>query len=234
MRDLRPTSVRPTTRWPATRRGRLRASPVSAVVIAVLAALLGRACEGPGPVKFGDAIIPVILEAHDPLPESARDAPEVVVMPGQPATIPDAPVVKLAIDRLVPWAQVRAILAPMKVKGQEAILLVAQRRQLRAFHLDDELDGGFIHLITHTDGKICVQFPGVKKAKCSMPKAGEYIDPSFTRELVREAVNGYKRTNIKVALLDDLHWGDVVSAVGGARSCCGNRNIRVALGKDSY
>lgn len=209
------------------------AGPCAALAL-VAAALLGSACDGPGPLKVGDAILPVLVVGNDPLPESAKEAPEVVVMPGKPTTIPDAPVVKLAIDRLVPWAQVRAILAPMKIKGQEAILLVARKRQMRAFHLDDEPDGSYILLITELDGKICVKHPGVREAKCSQTQNASYIDPSFTRELVREAVNGYQRTNVKVALLDDLHWGDVVAAVGGARSCCGDRKIRVMLGKDSY
>jgi hypothetical protein len=54
-----------------------------------------------------------------------------------------------------------------------------------------------------------------------------YIEAAYTRELVREAVRGYGLFNAVVELPQDLKWIDVVSAVGGARSCCFEQKVKV-------
>ena len=190
---------------------------------------LASACGSPGPLEIDGATLAILAAGHDEMPAEAKGAPRVAVLPDQPVTIPDAPVIQVAIDRLVFWQQVQAVLAPMEAKGQKPVFLIANRRRLAAFHLNDELRGPIVELYAEVDGKICVKHPEIPEAKCNQGMDKKFIDPSFTRELAREGVNGYKRTNIEVDLPAALTWGDVVSAIGGARSCCGNRNIRVRV-----
>ncbi|MEM9490714.1 MAG: hypothetical protein AAGC55_16320 [Myxococcota bacterium] len=192
-------------------------------------ALLSAACEGPGLTKIDDATLPVLLLGSDPLPENEADIPLVSVMTEQTVTIPDAPKVKLAIDRKVPWAQVKAIISEMESRGQEPVLLVAKRRKVQAFHLSDQLDGPIVEVYATTEGKICVHHPDAREAKCSQGQDRKYIDAVYVRTLVREAVDGYKRTNFEVSLPNSLTWGDAVAAIGGTRSCCGERLIRVQV-----
>ena len=209
-------------------RARSISYPVGLVAVGCVLSL-GAACQGPGLLKVEDATLPVLAIGHDEIPAEAASAPQLVVMPGQPVTIPNVPMVKLAVDRAVPWAQVRAILDIMNARAQKPVFLIARRRKLKAFHLDDELAGPSIEVYAETDGKICVKHPEVREAKCSQTQDKSYIDPSFARELVREGVDGYQRTNVTVDLPDALAWGDVVSSIGGARSCCGDRDIRVMV-----
>ncbi|MCG8416576.1 MAG: hypothetical protein MJE77_01380 [Proteobacteria bacterium] len=210
--------------------GRARSVALYALLGCVL--MVHAACEGPGPVRVGNATLAVLLLGSDPMPADAENAPTVQVLRGQPTTIPNDPVVKLAIDRLVPWAKVQAVLKTIEDKKQKPVLLVAQRFKVRAFHLNDELLGPAIEVYAQMEGKICVKHPDVREAKCNQGLDETYIDPAFTRGLVREAVNGYQRTNVRVDLPDMLTWGDVVASVGGARSCCGKRAIRVKLMDD--
>lgn len=187
------------------------------------------ACTGPGPLKVGEAMLAPILLGTDPVPEHAAKAPTVEVLPGTPTTLPNVPVVKLAVDRLVTWGKIKALRNSAHGKNQKLVFLVATRRRVRSFHFDDELTGPVIQVYARMAGKLCVKHPDVRKAKCNQGIDEKYIDPAFTRGLVREAINGYERTNAEVYLLDALPWGDVVAAIGGARSCCGDRDIRVRV-----
>ncbi len=193
---------------------------------------LSVACDGRGPLQVGEATLAVIVLGFDELPKDADKLPQVVVMPGQPVTVPDAPVVKLAVDRLVSWGQVKAIVDLMEARDQKPIFLIAKRSKIKAFHLNDELEGEVVQVYAETEGKICVSHPEVREAKCQQTLDKKYLDPSFTRELVREAINGYERSDVIIDLPDALIWGDVVSAVGGARSCCGDQTVRVHISED--
>lgn len=204
------------------------------LAMAWMAAILAlAACEGPGPRKLGNATLAALARGSEPVPEEAKDAPVVEVMPDTTPTIPGAKVVKLAIDRRVPWGMVHAIVTKMQSQGQTPVLLVAERDHVMAFHLDDELDGEIIEILTYTNGKLCVKHPEVAEAKCAQSANKRYIDGAYTRELVREAVKGYERQNAVVELPQALTWADVVSAVGGARSCCENA-IRVKVKDAEY
>lgn len=200
---------------------------------ALCLALLVPACEGPGPKKIGDVTLAVLMMGGQPVPPEAAEAPVVKVMPGQTPVIPAAKVVKLAIDRKVTWGLVKAIAAAMEAKGQTPVFLVAKQLRVQAFHFSDPLKGPHIEVLTYTDGKLCVKHPDVAEAKCSQTLTKNYIDAAFTRELVREAVRGYQRADVIAELPDALTWADVVSAVGGARSCC-DQPVRVRiLGSES-
>ena len=196
----------------------------------VLLALALVACKGPGPKQVGEATLALALGVEE-IPAAAEDAPVVEIMPGKPATIPAAPVVKLAIDRDVPWAQVKASLDIMDQRKQTPVLLVAERRKVRAFARFDvvareqmeELRAHAIEITAYTDGKACVRHPDVAEAKCVQTPSRKYIDGAFTRELVREAVKGYGLSKTAVDLPPDLQWDDVVRVVDSARTCCGKQ-----------
>lgn len=208
----------------------------------VLLALGLAACQGPGPKQVGEATLALALGVEE-IPAAAQDAPVVEIMPGQPVTIPAAPVVKLAIDRDVTWAQVRASLDIMDEREQTPVLLVAERRKVRAFARFDviarseieELRAHAIEITAYTDGKVCVRHPEVTEAKCVQTPSRQYIDGAFTRELVREATKGYGLSKTAVDLPPDLQWDDVVRVVDGARTCCGEREVTaVVLPADAF
>lgn len=191
------------------------------------------ACSKPEPNKVGDVTLAFLMKGSKPIPEDAGDAPLVEILPEQTPTIPSDEVVQLAIDRKVSWGMVRAILSKMESQGQRPILLVAERDKTRSFHLEDRRDGPVIEVLTYPDGELCVKHPDVTDAKCVQTFTKDYIDAAYTRELVREAVKLSGRTNALVKLPQSLNWGDVVSAVGGARSCC-KSPIRVQIKNVTY
>ncbi len=205
----------------------LQVSVFTCVFVAFVA--FSGACEGKGPVKQGEAVLALLAVGSEPVPAEAADAPIVEVLPDKTPTIPDAPIVKLAIDREVHWGLVKAILETMEQKGQKPVFLVAERRRIKTFYLNDKLDGPIIRIYADTKGKICIKHPAAHEAKCQKTPSEEYIDGSFTRELVREAAKGYDRWDFRVdPLPQNMTWRDVVTVLGASRSCC-KREVRVRL-----
>lgn len=190
---------------------------------------IAAACQGAGPKKIGDATLAPVAAGFEEVPKEAEGAPLVVVLPNTTPTIPDAPVVKLAVDRKVPWGMVKAIVDRMESEGRTPILLVAKRNEVKMLRLKDPLYGKPIGVYAFLDGKLCVKHPGVLEKKCTQTYYKDYIDGAHTRELVREAVLGYKRQDVLVVLPLALTWGDAVTALAATRSCCGDREVRVAL-----
>jgi hypothetical protein len=188
------------------------------------------ACKGPGPKQVGEARLAQASGVEE-LPAGAENAPVVEILPDRPATVPDVPVVKLAIDRDATWGQVKATLHVIDQRKQKAVLLVAERRTVRALARFDqvgdldvpELLAHAIELTAYTDGKVCVRHPTVAEAKCVQAPSRTYIDGAFTRELVREAANGYGLSKAVADLPDGLQWDDVVRVIDGVRTCCGEK-----------
>ncbi|GAB4514000.1 MAG: hypothetical protein Tsb0020_32400 [Haliangiales bacterium] len=203
--------------------------------LAILGAMLAlTACKGPGPKKIGEATL-AHAKGFEPIPEAAKDAPVVEIIPDQPATIPEAPIVKLAIDRDATWGQVKASLDIIDSRDQTAVFLVAKRRKVHAFRLSDEFEPGGLEVTAYDGGKVCVRKPDIPEAKCAQTGSGSYIDGSFTRQLVREAVKGYQISDIDVDLPASLDWDDVVRVIDGARTCCGDDvEVRVAIRPPEY
>ncbi|ACY12823.1 hypothetical protein [Haliangium ochraceum] len=201
-----------------------------------VAALLGAAplmtgCKGPGPKQIGEATL-AQASGVEAVPAEAEDAPVVELMPEREATIPEGSVVKLAIDRNTPWGQVIASLDVMAERQQTPVLLVAERRRVRALPaietlaVDDEDEvksflAAALEVIAYTDGKVCVRHPEVLEAKCVQTPSKKYIDGAFTRQLVREATKGYGLRAAAIDLPAGLHWADAVRVIDGVRTCCG-------------
>lgn len=200
-----------------------------ACLFAGMAVCLVGSCKGPGPKKIGDATLAPLAAGGEALPADAKDAPVVVLLPDTKPDIPSEETVKLAIDRKVPWLTVKKVIDQMHDHGQTPILLVAQRQKVVQLHLTEELYGPPIYVYAQREGKLCVTHPLATEKKCTQTYSKKYIDGAHTRELVREAVLGYERANIHLELWPGLIWGDVVTAVGASRSCCGDRQVRVKV-----
>jgi hypothetical protein len=215
------------------------------VFLGVLLAVGLVACKGPGPKQVGEARL-AMASGVEKLPAEVENAPVVEILPDRPATVPDAPVVKLAIDRDATWGQVKATLQAIDQRKQKAVLLVAERRTVRALPRFDEVDGldvpelvkAALELTAYTDGKVCVRHPTLAEAKCVQTPSRTYIDGAFTRQLVREAVDGYKLSKTVADLPDALQWDDAVRVIDGVRTCCGSKREAqvsvVALPADAF
>ncbi len=146
-----------------------------------------------------------------------------------PTDLGTEPHVRLAIARDVRWSKVRDLRKELLAQGRSPYLIVANGRKTGAFNLFDELQGEPIHVFVSVGGKLCVAPPGSPEAKCVQRGDRSHVDRAFTRELVREAVKGYRLHDVLVDVPADLEWADVVRAVDGARTCCFETVVRVRL-----
>jgi len=143
--------------------------------------------------------------------------------------IPDAPVFRLAIARDVSWERVQKTLEAAKAKGARPIILVGRRSDVRGFVLSDEIGEHSIHLTSTPDGKFCVGPPTTFEAKCVQGADKKHVQRAFVRETIRDAVKAYGITEVDVMVTPDLEWADVVKTIDGARTCCGDTDVRVKL-----
>lgn len=143
--------------------------------------------------------------------------------------IPDAPVVRLAIARDVSWQRVQTTLQAVRDRGARPVILVGKRSDVRAFVLSEEIGEGSIHLTATPDGKFCVGPPDVPEAKCVQGADKKHVQRAFVRETIREAVKAYGITEVDVMVTPDLEWADVVKTIDGARTCCGDTEVKVKL-----
>jgi hypothetical protein len=181
---------------------------------------------GPGEAKVGDA---TLARADGVI--VAADGPTVAIVAGKQAELPNAKVVRLAIDRDVPYRQVSTLLDSLRARGSHAVLLVGTRGgKIRAIEADPPGSGRgpVIRVVATPDGKACVALPEVIEAKCVKGTTG-HIDRAFTRQLVREAMKASDLREAAVEASYDLGWGDVVRTVDGARTCCKSKKMSVSL-----
>jgi hypothetical protein len=143
--------------------------------------------------------------------------------------IPPGPVVRLAIDRAVPWVRVEELSKRVEAAGARPVLLVGQRRHVRAFVLRDALPPGEqVQVRVDDDGQHCVSKTGVLEMRCTKG-AGRHVHRTFVREDVREAVKEYGLLGVEVRVSPSVEWADVVRAVDGARTCCFETKVAAAL-----
>jgi hypothetical protein len=217
-------------RRPATGRPPMRAAaPLAAARIALAAGLLLAAsgCRGKGHAEIDGVLIP---QATGVVP--AAEGVILAVDEGtiDAAEVPRAPVVRLAIGRLVTWDRVSALISRVEAAGGTPVLLVGQHHKLAGFALEDPWDDGGPAIVVHTyvDGKACVQPPGSIEAKCVQSGDRRQIDRAYVRELVREQVKLYG-PRVEIDLAAGLRWDDVVRTIDGARTCCFETRVAVRL-----
>jgi hypothetical protein len=162
----------------------------------------------------------------------APDGPTLHIPGDDLTTLPDAPIIRLAIARDVPWKTVLALMVRIEEAGKRPVLLVGKRLKVREFIISDELENSDSIALTATvDGKSCVSPPGVPEAKCVQPLDKDRIDRAHTRKLVREAMNVYHLTDVNVEVPPNLGWADVVRTIDSARTCCKGTEMRVKLNR---
>ncbi|HTM23060.1 MAG TPA: hypothetical protein VL172_21215 [Kofleriaceae bacterium] len=195
---------------------------------AVALALLVAACESrPEAAVDGVQLAQargVIDEPDGDLIKMTEDAPD----PPLPAA---GKTVKLAVARRVPWNKLDAWLKRADAAGVKVGLLAGNRWHVRGFVLSDPLSGESIALTGTSDGKICAAPPGEPEAKCYQTIDKDHIDEASTRRLVREAVTEYQLQDVDLQMPPEAQWQDVVRAIDGARTCCGDTSVRVKLNR---
>ncbi|MCP4448651.1 MAG: hypothetical protein GY811_25435 [Myxococcales bacterium] len=165
-------------------------------------------------------------ESTVPLPKGKTIAMNRGSVPTDLGTEPD---VKLAIARDVRWSSVRDLRKELLAKGRVPHLVVADGRKVGAFNLYDDLEGETIKVYVSFGGKLCVEFPNSREAKCVQRRDRTHVDRAITRELVREAVKAYGLHDVLIDVPADLEWADVVRAVDGSRTCCFETIVRARL-----
>lgn len=139
--------------------------------------------------------------------------------------------VRLIIAMDVPWQTVDTTLDAVVAAGKKPVILVGKRKYVKAIHLSDQLSGAPAMQLTATmEGKICLSPPDTAKAKCVRRYIEDkHIDRAFTRGLVREGVEAYGLYDVELLVPGAMDWADVVRAVDGARTCCGDTDVRVKV-----
>jgi len=194
----------------------------SLALIAAVFAVSG--CQGNYHAKVGE----ILLAQSDSTIDA--EAGETIEWTGDPIeTLPEAQVIRLAIDRDVSWYQVRSLIARIEAEKKKPVLLVGRRLKVRAFDLGRAPAGEAIEIMAVSDGKACVSLPGELKAKCVQTVDKNHISRAFVRELVREAVKVSGLTKVAVDISPSVTWADVVRTIDGARTCCKAVEMQIHL-----
>lgn len=206
----------------------LRATPLW---LCAVAGLLAAACSGTGLAEIDGALLAQADAVLEPMDG------ETFVIKGEDHSaqekaidaLPAGTVVRLAIDGEVPWKTVESLIDRVERQHKRLVLLVGKRHKVRALRLSDELEGPAVELIAMVDGKACVRPPGSVEAGCVQTVEEKHIDRAYVRELVREARKAYQLSDVVVQVDPALGWANVVRAIDGARTCCQDQPMRVAL-----
>ena len=202
--------------------------PKNAVLLVLIASLVH--CKGRGHARVEGVLVPqasgFIAPPADAVTVVFADAPKEL------PPIPDQPTVALAIERKVPWSEVRRLIKHYEGAGKRVLFLTGDRYRVQAMQLNDEFQGGVqIDVYAYNNGQACVQIRGAKEGKCVQSTTKDYIDRAGVREVVREAIKAMKTYQVEVEITDaDVVWADVVRTVDGARTCC-EAPVRVRLNK---
>ncbi len=196
------------------------------LLAATACVVLASGCRGKSHAKIGDILIP----QADGVIEAPKGTTVEIGADGVLHGMPEGEIIRLAIHRDAYWIKIRGIMTQLEEAGKRTVLLVGRRHHVMAFALGDELHPGeAIRVSAMIDGKACVSPPGVAEAKCVQRSDKKHISRAYTRELVREAVRGYRLENVEIEVAETLSWADVVRVIDGARTCCKDHDIRVQL-----
>jgi hypothetical protein len=144
-------------------------------------------------------------------------------------TPPPEAIVRLAVARDVPWSDVEGLIGTLRGHGKQVAMLVGQRWNVRAIELEQPIAERHVTVLAFVTGKACVRGPGVDAAKCVQSDDNTYVEKAFVRQLVREARESFGVDHVAVEVQGGLPWGDVVNALDGARTCCGDHAMTVAV-----
>jgi len=197
------------------------------LLVASLALIAAAGCDN----KFLAYVDGALLaDADGVVPAPA--GPTVVVKPETDLAqlaLPKAPVIRLAFARDVPFPRVEELVRRVEAAGSKPVLLVGRRNQVQAFDLHEPVTGErTIQVQVTGDGQSCVGISGVPEMRCTQG-AGRHVHGAFVREDVREAVKEYQLREVQVRADPTVEWADVIRAIDGARTCCGDTKVRATL-----
>lgn len=197
----------------------------------VLSLLLAGACKGKGHAEVEGVLIPQasgVVEAEEGETLAIGADADTAEQP-----LPDAEVVRLALHRDLPWSEVKDLIERLRAAGKRPVLLVGRRHEVKAIQLEDELEEteDTIRVFTYVSGKVCVRPPRSAEALCASQQGkGGHVSRAYTRQWVRRMVEETGARDAVVEVPASLSWADVIRAVDGARTCCGEgEEVRVAL-----
>ena len=172
--------------------------------------------------------------------EPAPEGPTIEVPGGEIPTSLSGPV-RVAIDAGATYATALHALKAVKQAGGTPVILVIHRNDVKAF----PVFGGSrppraIRVKARTDGSgckpgspVCVQAcispPDNDDAQCVHRPDGMHVDRAFVRQLVYRAFKQWELSEIHVTVDQRLSWADVVRAIDGARTCCGDGAVTVTV-----
>lgn len=205
-------------------------------VAMAIAALFATACNK-GPATVDGIRLAQARGVYDPPPAKAKLTVTSDLIPDDDAvakivaTVDKGAAIRLIVAMDVPWHEVRRIVDAVIAAGRKPVILIGKRSHLAALHLSDKLSGGpAIQLVAQLDGKICLAPPETKTAKCVTRYLDDHhIDRAFTRGLVDEGVKAYNLHDVELHIPPMMDWADVVRALDGARTCCGDTEVRVEI-----
>ncbi len=191
-------------------------------------AVAATACGGVKEAKVGEAR----LAYADGVDDAPKGWSTVEVMPGKAGALPDdAKQVLIAADRDATFGDVWPLIQAARARDVDLLFYVADRRQrVKVMEMNPPAGEKQIRVIVTDDGKVCVNLPGIKEAKCVMTTQHR-VDRAYTRELVREAFRASDLRRVRVEAETALRWNDVVRTVDGARTCCSGERMIVGLEK---
>jgi hypothetical protein len=197
-----------------------RAAPLAALALALVG------CKPPEWAKVGAT---PLVQA-----DGLEAAPAGATLEVTPATVggitpPGEAIVRLGVAREVAWKDVEQLVATIEGSGKRAVMLVGRRDELGAIALRDPIGEAYVSVLAFAGGKACVRGPGQEAAKCVHSPDHPWVEKSFVRQLVREAREAFEVSDVAVEVDPALGWGDVVNALDGARTCCGERPVRAAV-----
>lgn len=202
------------------------------IALSLLALAGAAAACGNGQAKVEGILIP----QADGVVEAEEGDTLAVPADADPAELPlpEGDVVRLAIHRDLPWKKVADLTSRIEAAGKRPVLLVGDFNKVRAIQLEDELkEGERIEVFTYVEGKVCVKPPDIIEAKCAQRSDKKHISRAYTRQFVREMLERDGVHDVLVHAPPELSWADLIRAIDGARTCCGDdTKMRVALAGD--
>lgn len=209
----------------------------------VLAGMLAACGKNPYIAEVGGAVLPeadqvFAVPAELPLlvVQTTTDEKKLALPSGQ---------VRLAIDRGVSWVRVKPLLDRLKTAGTAPVFLTGYRDEARAFVLSDQLSGKPpITIDVNRGGDFCVSPPADYRdipVGIGAPGKADNIESicietdsiaisrAFVREAMREARKQYQTNEVMIRMDDQAAWLDMVRAVDGVRTCCGEQAMKAAV-----
>lgn len=198
-----------------------------AAAVVLVGGFLLITCDPPAPASAGG----VELAQAKGVIDAPEGATVTVTAEAPTPPLPDARVVRLAIERTVPWKHVNQVLERLDAARKQTVVLVGKRRKVRGFELRERLKVGpkrAFRLIATRKGRSCIAPAGSTTMSCVQRIDKKHIDRAFTREIVRKARGAYGVDDVIVEADADLEWADLVRAVDAARTCC-KEPVRVSV-----